>query len=106
MWLWLEPYYPKPRPTVGPNFTIVDQGVGAPYNDYLVVATAENLMVARAAYVAAALFYPSHRIILKQGALLIADSLVDGPPEVAPAEDYAQMRKTDNRLAGIDPDPA
>lgn len=106
--LW--PRYAQPKtklvastpPPKQPNFTIVDHG-RAPFTGHEVIATADNLMVGRGAFTAAALFYADRRISLKQGAFVLADSKDGKPIEVMTAERYIEMREAENKLAGIAP---
>lgn len=86
-----------------PNFRIVDQGISQPHG-FDVIATADNLMVARGAYAAAALFYPDHWITLMQGAHVTADSREDGPPKVLTAEDYQKMREMERWVSSTKTD--
>lgn len=106
--LWLRPAPPRAKqappfaPPKLPNFTIVDHG-RAPYAGHEVIATADNLMVGRGAFTAAALFYGDRRISLKQGAFVIADSKDGKPIEVMTAERYVEMRQAEAQMSGIAP---
>ena len=106
--LWLRPAAPRAKqipqvvPSKLPNFTIVDHG-RAPYAGHEVIATADNLMVGRGAFVAAALFYADRRISLKQGAFVLADSKDGKPIDVMTAGRYTEMREAEARMAGIMP---
>jgi hypothetical protein len=107
MSLWVDYVPPKAAPsparktTVEPNYRVIDQGSTHPYGS-TVIATADNLMVARAAYAAAVHFYGDHWITLLQGAFVIADSKQDGPPEVMQAEEYRSMRAAEASMGKID----
>jgi hypothetical protein len=105
--LWLRPAEPKktvfaPAPPKQPNFTIVDHGT-APYAGHEVIATADNLMVGKGAFAAAALFYRDRRISLKQGAFVLADSKDGKPIDVMTAERYIAMREGEAHMAGMAP---
>lgn len=105
--LWLRPAEPKkqvvaPSPSKQPNFTIVDHGT-APYARHEVIATADNLMVGKGAFAAAALFYADRRISLKQGAFVIADSKDGSPIDVMTAERFIAMREGEAQMAGVLP---
>lgn len=101
VYLWVEPaeqkreIVAKSTPPKLPNFVIVSEGPGG--ND--VIATADNLMVGRGAYVAAALFHPDRRIVLKQGAFVIEDSKSGKPIKVMTEEQFSQMRASEHFLA-------
>lgn len=95
--LWLRPRAQQAKAIEAgkprlPNFTVVDEGP-APFKGDSVIATADNLMVGRGAFAAAGLFYADHRIVLKQGAFVLADSK-DGKPIVPMTrEQFEDMRK-------------
>ncbi|GLQ09266.1 hypothetical protein GCM10007913_11980 [Devosia yakushimensis] len=104
MFLWLEPRIPPPAAaTSEPNFRVLDWGRSYPFNTFIMIATAQSLMVARAAYVAAVLVRPNNAITLQQGAFLIADSKRDGVPEFMKAEDFQKMRDAEGELNGMPP---
>ena len=104
--LWLIPKVVAREPDVpsNPNFRVIDHGKTDPYT-FEMIATANNLMVARGAYVAAALFYPDRWITLMQGAFVMNDSRQEGPPKPMDAEDFAAMREAEYHLAHA-PGPA
>lgn len=99
MFIWLEPKVIAPRLSAQPNFVITDHGRNYPYNEDRAIATADNLMVGRGAYGAAASFYGTNRITLRQGAFVVADSKRDGPPRILLAEDYKAMRDAEDSLS-------
>lgn len=101
MSLWLEPRLPPPRASSEPNFRVLDWGRTYPYSTFTMIATADNLMVARGAYVAAVLFYPDKWITLQQGAFVVEDSKRDGIPKHLTAEDYKIMRDGEMSLSGV-----
>lgn len=96
--LWLRPAAPKVKvaasaePTKLANYEIRDWGKTYPYSTSTVIGTADNLFVARGAYIAAAGFYFDHLITLQQGAFLINDSKRDGLPKVMTHEDFKNLR--------------
>lgn len=103
--LWLEPAEQKRQilqkpsaPPKQPNFLIVADGD----TGLDVIATADNLMVGKGAYAAAALFYADKRITLKQGIFVIEDSKSGKPIEVLTAERYKAMREAE-RFMGNNP---
>ncbi|WP_108462387.1 hypothetical protein [Devosia naphthalenivorans] len=100
--LWLIPRVVVREPDVpsNPNFRVIDHGQTFPYA-FDVIATANNLMVARGAYVAAALFYPNRWITLMQGAFVMNDSKQEGPPKPIGADEYAAMREAELSLANV-----
>lgn len=100
MSLWLEPWFAQPIPTPEPNFRILDWGRVPPFGQFRTLATAENLMVARGAYAAAALFYQDHRVTMQQGAFVLNDSQRDGSPKVLTPEDYRRLRDAETGLSG------
>lgn len=100
MALWLEPHFERPAPLPEPNYRILDWGRFHPFAHARTLATADNLMVGRGAYAAAALFYRDHRVTFMQGAFLIADSKRDGLPVPETAEDYQRIREAEAGLAG------
>lgn len=105
--LWLRPAEPKKQvkasaPPKQPNFIIVDHGM-APYAGYEVIATADNLMVGKGAFAAAALFYGDRRISLKQGTFVLADSKDGTPIDVMTAERFIAMRESEAQMSGIGP---
>lgn len=108
--LWLRPNAPTVKlfaespPAKQANFTIVDCG-RVPYSGHDVIATADNLMVGKGAWAAAALFYGDRRITLKQGAFVVADSKDGKPIDVMTAERYTGMREGEAQMAGIMPRP-
>lgn len=89
--LWVEPSFPKVVPSPEPNFRVMDHGE-APYSGHDMIATANNLMVAKGAFFAAAHFYRERRITLMQGAFVVADSKVQ-MPEVMLPERYYDLRQ-------------
>lgn len=100
MYLWVDPAEVKReilKRTVSekqPNFRIIDHGP-SPHTGHDTIAMADNLMVGRGAYVAAALFYPGRRITLTQGAYVVQDSVRDGAPTPMNAERYTEMRQAE-----------
>lgn len=100
MYLWIDPATAKREilqrspQEKQPNFRIIDHGP-TPHTGHDTIATADNLMVGRGAYVAAALFYPGRRITLTQGAYVVQDSVRDGAPNPMEAERYADMRQVE-----------
>lgn len=95
--LWLRPGEPKrqvlaPAPSKQPNYEIKDWGKEYPYATCTTIATADNLFIARGAYIAAAGFYFDRRITLQQGAFVIADTKQDGLPKVMTHEDFRNLR--------------
>lgn len=100
MYLWVDPAEVKREilqraaPEKQANFRIIDHGP-SPYNGHETIATADNLMVARGAYVAAALFYPGRRVTLTQGAYVVQDSVRDGAPTPMSAARYTEMRQVE-----------
>lgn len=105
--LWIDPQPAKlkvhapAKPSVEPNYRVVDGGDTYPYSLDKTVATADNLMVARGAYVAAALFHPKRRIVLRQGAFVIENSKEGQPPKPMTAEDFKAMIDAEMGLAGV-----
>lgn len=97
MFLWLEMRLVPPRTSKEPNFAIVDRGTGAA-DGFTMIATADNLMIGRGAYTAAALFYPERRITLQQGAFVVEDSRIRVPTPMT-AEKFEQMREAERSLA-------
>jgi hypothetical protein len=104
--LWVQPAQakvrtgaPRPSPMKEPNFTVVDHGA-APYSSNTVIATADNMMVGKGAYVAAALFYADRRITLKQGIFVVEDSKSGKPIEYMSEERIRQMRHGEDVMAG------
>jgi len=89
--------FTKSAPPKQPNFEIVNCG-RAPFSDHDVIATSDNLMVGRGAYVAAAMFYPDRRVVLKQGAFVVADSKDGSPIEFMTAAEFAAMREGEEWL--------
>lgn len=98
--LWVDVKPPKLKPTPAtrkasePNYRLIDQGKAHPYPETM-IATADNLMVARAAYVAAVHFYGDHWVSLRQGSFVVADNRQDGPPRVMQADEYRMMREVE-----------
>lgn len=96
--LWLRPAPPKLKlvtrvePAKQGNYEIRDWGKTYPFTTSTVIATADNLFVARGAYIAAAGFYFDRRVTLQQGAFVITDSKRDGPPKVMTLEDFKALR--------------
>lgn len=94
--LWLVPAAEKPRTFVAspmlkePNYRVVNHGRHYP-ETFDMIATADNLFVAKGAYAAAAHFYADHAITLMQGALVIDDSRRDGQPAIMQAQEYKRM---------------
>lgn len=104
--LWLVPYVEKQRsvapipPPKHPNYRVINKGRHAPY-DFEMIATADNLFVARAAYAAAAHFYDGYWITLMQGAFLMDDSKRDGLPMIMLGEDYKRVRAAESGLTDL-----
>ncbi len=103
--LWLEPQAPKRRilggggPTIKPsepNYRIINCGE-APYSRHEMIATADNLMVAKEAFYAAAHFYSKHRVTLMQGALLMGDSTKE-MPKPTPPERILELRQAEMEM--------
>lgn len=94
--LWIEPSAPKSLRGKEPNFRVTDHGE-APFSRYDMIATADNLMVAKGAFYAAAHFYRGRRITLMQGALVIDDTRVKMPEPMPPERFYA-MRDGERNL--------
>lgn len=96
--LWLV-YREAPAARVdNPNYRVLDWGLH-PHASFDMVATADNLFVGRAAFIAAALFYPTHRIALQQGAFVIHDSKAEPVPEQMTPEQFEDMRQAEAGLA-------
>lgn len=95
--LWLMPAIAERQPLARavaakePNYRIIDHGRHEPYQ-FEMIATADNLFVAKAAYGAAAHFYAGNWFTLMQGAFVIDDNKRDGQPEIMPEEHYRRMR--------------
>lgn len=104
--LWLIPYVPKRKPvapiipTKEPNYRVISHGRHYP-PDFQMIATADNLFVAKGAYAAAAHFYEGHWISLMQGAFLMDDNRRDGQPQIIQAEEYKRMREAESRLSAL-----
>jgi hypothetical protein len=102
--LWVEPVERKSQvsrpsaPVKLPNFEIVNSGP-APFNQSDVIGTADNLMVGRGAYAAAALFYPDKRIILKQGAFVVEDSKSGKPVQIMTRDQFTEMREMERNMS-------
>jgi hypothetical protein len=98
--LWLIPATSAEQRSepANPNFRVIDRGENHPYT-FEMVATANNLMVARGAYVAACLFYPRRWFSLMQGAFVVHDNRQDGPPKPMQPEDYKSMREAENDMS-------
>ena len=62
------------------------------------IATADNLMVARAGYSAAAMFYDKHEITLQQGTYIIMDSRRDGLPRPMTLHNFQEMREMEREV--------
>jgi len=98
VYLWVEPaeqkrqILQKSARDERSNYEIKDWGQSHPYTTCVTIGAADNLFVARGAYIAASGFYSDHRITLQQGAFVIGDSKRDGLPEVMTHEDYTRMR--------------
>lgn len=95
--LWLRPAEPKkqvftPTPSKQPNYEIKDWGKDHPHAVCTTIATADNLFVARGAYIAAAGFYFDRRLTLQQGAFVLSDTKRDGLPKVMTHEDFKKLR--------------
>lgn len=104
--LWVTPYIPKKKPVAPPrkeklpNYRVVNHGKHYPY-DFDMIATADNLFVARAAYSAAAHFYDGHWITLMQGAFLMDDNKRDGPPAIMLEADFKRVREAESGLTDL-----
>lgn len=96
--LWLEYRVPTPKRTGEPNYRVLDWGLH-PYTTFNMVATADNLFVGRAAFIAAAHFYPTHRVTFQQGAFVLNDSKAEPIPEQMTAEQFTEMREAETGLA-------
>lgn len=107
MFVWFEPKVVVSRPDPLPNYRIIDRGAAYPFNDFNVIAAADNLMVARAGYAAAAMFYSDHNITLQQGIYVIMGSKRDGLPQPLMLHDFKEIRKMEQRLSSgfSDDDP-
>jgi len=95
--LWLRPAEPKKQagistPSKQPNYEIKDWGREYPFATCTTIATADNLFIARGAYIAAAGFYFDRRITLQQGAFVLGDTKQDGLPKVMTHEDFKKLR--------------
>lgn len=99
--LWLRPAEPRKEvissaPAKQPNYEIKDWGREYPYATFTTIGTADNLFVARGAYIAAAGFYADRRITLQQGSFVMADTKRDGIPAVMTHEDFKNLRAAES----------
>lgn len=98
MFVWFQPKIIEFSPERLPNYRIIDHGSAYPFGSFTVIATADNLMIARAGYTAAAMFYHGHMITLQQGTYVIIDSKRDGLPPMLTLENYTEMREMERAL--------
>lgn len=101
MFVWFQPKLEVPKPTKQPNYIIVDRGSIYPFDQFNILATADNLMVARGGYGAAAMFYHNHEITLQQGTYIIMDSRRDGLPRPLTLHSYKEMREMEQQLNSV-----
>lgn len=95
--LWLDYRAPTPVVIAQPNFRILDWGKH-PHLTFNMIATADNLFIGRAAFVAAAHFYSDRQITFQQGAFVLNDSK-DGPiPEQMTGAEIKAMRELEMDL--------
>ncbi|MET3924626.1 hypothetical protein [Devosia sp. 2618] len=99
--LWLEFREAPVERNANPNYTIMDCGSTYPYSLKTTVATANNLFIGRAAYIATALFYKERRITLQQGTFVLQDSKREPIPSQMTPEDFQSMRDGEMALAGM-----
>ncbi|WEK05795.1 MAG: hypothetical protein P0Y65_05935 [Candidatus Devosia phytovorans] len=108
VYLWVEPAEQKRQilqksgPDKSSNYQVRDWGQSYPYNASVIIATADNLFVARGAYIAAAGFYFDHRITLQQGAFVMGDTKRDGLPNVMTHEDFKRMREIESGTLSLE----
>lgn len=100
--LWLEYRAPPSSKAAQPNYRVLDWGV-YPHATFSMVATADNLFVGRAAFIAAAYFYPAHKVTFQQGAFLILDSKAEPIPEQMTPGQFEEMRQAEMGLAAGSP---
>lgn len=105
--LWLRPAEPKKQvrvsaPSKLPNYEIKDWGKEPPYVICTTIATADNLFIARGAYIAAAGFYFDRRITLQQGAFVLGDTKQDGLPKVMTHEDFKKLRALESGTLSLE----
>lgn len=105
--LWLRPAEPKKQvraspPSKVPNYEIKDWGKEYPFAGCTTIATADNLFIARGAYIAAAGFYFDRRITLQQGAFVLGDSKQDGLPKVMTHEDFKKLRAIESGTLSLE----
>ena len=98
MFVWFQPKLQRSAAAKQPNYIIVDRGATYPFGEFNIIATADNLMVARAGYSAAAMFYDKHEITLQQGTYIIMDSKRDGLPRPLTLHSYKEMRDMEKAL--------
>ena len=98
MFVWFQPKLQFPVAAKQPNYIIVDRGMTYPFGDFNIIATADNLMVARAGYSAAAMFYDKHEITLQQGTYIIMDSRRDGLPRPMTLHNFQEMREMEREV--------
>lgn len=96
--LWLEFRAPPPSKAAQPNYRVLDWGEH-PHAKFTMVATADNLFVGRAAFIAAALFYPASKVTFQQGSFLIHDSKAEPIPAQMTPEQFEEMRQAEMGLA-------
>ena len=98
MFVWFQPKLQRPVAVKQPNYIIVDRGATYPFSEFNIIATADNLMVARAGYSAAAMFYDKHEITLQQGTYIIMDSRRDGLPRPMTLHNFQEMREMEREV--------
>lgn len=98
MFVWFQPKVEVSKPRKQPNYIVVDRGSIYPFDQFNIIATADNLMVARGGYNAAAMFYHNHEITLQQGTYIIMDSRRDGLPKPLTLHNYKEMREMEQAL--------
>ena len=98
MFVWFQPKIEKPKAQRQPNYIIVDRGSTYPYGAFNIIATADNLMIARAGYSAAAMFFSDHEITLQQGTYVLIDSRRDGLPKPLTLQNFTEIRKMEQEL--------
>jgi len=107
MFVWFQPKVQKSKAQPQPNYIVVDRGSAYPYGEFNIIATADNLMVARAGYSAAAMFFSNHEITLQQGTYILMDSRRDGLPKPLTLQNFKEIRQMEQELnSGMASTPA
>ena len=102
MFVWFQPKIRIAKPEKQPNYIVVDRGSVYPFDQFnIIIATADNLMVARAGYNAAAMFFAGHEITLQQGTYILLDSKRDGLPRPLTLQNYKEIREMERALNGV-----